>query len=148
MKTINNRLESKAEYTYSNPVKTAYQWCMEGDDAKKHKDYYAAIVSYHKAFELIDPERAKYLIAKVTSCYRRINRPQSAVDFYMKALNRFGKIAVDHVVLTSVSGAYGDLKKWDKALECANYACELNEGVITDYLEAVMGRISYNSKAH
>lgn len=126
-------------------TKSSYEWSIEGDEAKRKQDFKLAIFSYQKAYELTEPEYVRYLVAKVSSCYRKINRPQAALNFYHEARSQYGDSAIDHAVLTSIAAAYGDLKKWKEALSCANYACELNDGVITNYLDAVFGRISYNT---
>jgi len=128
-------------------TKSSYEWSVEGDEAKKKQEFKTAIFSYEKAFESTTPAEVKYLVAKVSSCYRKINRPQAALNFYHEARKQYGDDAIDHAVLTSIAGAYSDLKKWKEALAYANYACELNDGVITNYLEAVFGRISYNIRA-
>ena len=126
-------------------AKSSYDWSIEGDEAKRKQDFKSALFSYKKAYESTKPEGVRYLVAKVSSCYRKINRPQAALNFYHEARRQYGDNAIDHAVLTSIAGAYGDLKKWKEALSCANYACELNDGVITSHLDAVYGRISYNT---
>ena len=128
----------------ANAKDHSYDWNVNGDKEKKLGNYNKAINSYIKAFETVNPNGAKYIVAKISSCYRKINRPQSALNFYNQARNLYGDYVVDYVVMTTIAGAYGDLKKWSEALNYANYACELNDGVVDKYIEAVLNRITYN----
>lgn len=145
MNNLGNTAEMQVNDTVYRNVRT-YYWSMEGDNAKKNNDYYCALIHYQKAFKTATQDEVKYLLAKVTCCYRRINRPQTAIEFYNKIVKKFGKEIIDHVVLTSISGAYADLKQWEAALEVADLACSMNDGEVTNYLEAVYNRIYYNTK--
>ena len=63
-------------------AKSSYDWSIEGDEAKRKQDFKSALFSYKKAYESTKPEGVRYLVAKVSSCYRKINRPQAALNFY------------------------------------------------------------------
>lgn len=68
-----------------------------------------------------------------------------AIQFYESAVEKYGNQAEDPVVLTAISSAYGDVKKWSEARRCIKRAIELNDGVIDDYISNVIGRIKSNS---
>ena len=116
----------------------------EGDAAKGIGKYQLAIINYNRALESTDDVYAKYIVSRLSSCYRKLNQPNKALEIYHNALNQYGITINDPVVLTSVSGAYCDLKRWDEALNCANYACELDDGEINEFLDAVYNRIENN----
>lgn len=122
----------------------AWRWTQAGDSAMKRCDYEMAISIYSNAFKIDTLDGARYLLPRITSCYRKLNCPQFAISFFKKALEEHGTAVLDNVVLTSVAGAYGDLENWEEALKCANSAVKLNDGLVDEYLENVFGRIHYN----
>lgn len=122
----------------------AYRWTKIADEAMKRRDYNLAVRIYSNAFEIEEVEGARYLLPRISACYRRLKRSGAAVSFYKKALSKFGDAIIDKVVLTAISSAYGDINDWDEALRCARLAIALNDGVIDEYLDNVLGRIHYN----
>ena len=122
----------------------AWKWTQAGDKAMAKKDYKLAVFIYTNAFSIDDLNGAKYLLPRISACYRRMSCPQSAISFYKQALSKYGEAILDRVVLTAIASVYGDLENWNAALNCANKAASLNDGVVDEYLENVYGRINYN----
>ena len=56
----------------------------------------------------------------------------------------YGIDVADHVTYTVMASVHSDLNEWSQAQICADRACELNDGVIDEYLNAVYARINYN----
>ena len=122
----------------------AYRWTKAADGAMERKDYNLAVRIYSNVFAIEEAQGVKYLLPRISACYRRLKRSGAAITFYEKAVSKFGNDIIDKVVLTAISSAYGDVNNWDEALRCANRAVALNDGVIDEYLENVLGRINYN----
>lgn len=121
------------------------RWVEAGDKAMSRNDYELAVAIYSNAFTVDQIETGKYLIPRISACYRRMSRPKLAIQFYESAVEKYGNQAEDPVVLTAISSAYGDVKKWSEARRCIKRAIELNDGVIDDYISNVIGRIKSNS---
>lgn len=136
--------ESKREKSVNTEYVSAYDLVIEGDKQKSEGFYNKAILNYLKAYSKGSPEQIKYIVPRVASCYRIISQPKMALNFYRGARSMYGDIVNDHVMLTVLSSIHGDLKNWEQALYCADYACELNDGVINAYLENVYRRIDAN----
>lgn len=122
----------------------ARRWVEAGDRAFKQGKHSLAVSIFINAYAIEATEGAKYIIPRVSACYRKLGKARSAIDFYKKAVQEHGNCILDTVVLTAVSSAYGDINDWDNALDCAKRAAALNGGVIDEYLENVFGRINYN----
>lgn len=124
------------------------RWVEAGDKAMGRNDYELAVSIYSNAFTVDQIETGKYLIPRISACYRRMSCPRAAIQFYERAVEKYGNQAEDSVVLTAISSAYGDIKEWDEALRCARKAIALNDGVIDEYMSNVLGRIESNTKMH
>lgn len=124
------------------------RWVEAGDKAMSRNDYELAVSIYSNAFTVDQIETGKYLIPRISACYRRMSRPKLAIQFYESAVEKYGNQAEDPVVLTAISSAYGDINEWDEALRCARKAIALNDGVIDEYMSNVLGRIESNTKMH
>ncbi|MBQ8196488.1 MAG: hypothetical protein IJZ73_00295 [Clostridia bacterium] len=91
---------------------------------------------YHKCLEVIEYGLNKFtasfdfykmVFPIITSCYRNVNQPQKAIDFWMANKEIF-KSCLSTPLLTSLAAAYCDIKDYDKALYCANRAYAMQGG--------------------
>lgn len=125
-------------------ITSAYEYVKKGDTLKKKGIYSDAITTYMKAYGSGTPAEIKYIVPRITSCFRKIKQPRMALNFYRGAKSTYGNIVNDHVMLTVLSSIHGDLENWEQALYCADCACELNDGEINIFLENVYRRIDAN----
>ena len=63
----------------------------EGDKFKKSYTYDLAIAFYEKAVEKSDEELLKYILPRITSCYRMLKNPRKAIALFSYAKNKYGE---------------------------------------------------------
>ena len=117
----------------------------EGDKFKASFTYDAAIVFYEKAVELCDEETLKYILPRITSCYRHEKKPRKAIELFSYAKGKYGEDFITPVLLTSVAAAYCDLKEYENALRCCKWAYKRYGGDIDPSLMNVFMRIKKES---
>lgn len=117
---------------------------MRGDEEKNRWNNATAISMYKKALVTAEPTQVRYIIPRVLACYRRCNTPTLARQFFVDMKNAYGQEIMDRVSYTVMAAAFGDMNDWDEALNYANQACRLNDGIIDEFLEAVYNRIDSN----
>ena len=94
----------------------------EGDRLKESTSYSNAIYFYEKALEECDEVTYKYILPRITSCYRKCNIPRKVIDLFAETKSLFGTDFITPVLLTSVAAAYCDLKEYENALKCCRWA--------------------------
>lgn len=94
----------------------------EGDKLKESNSYSSAIGFYEKALEECDETTYKYILPRITSCYRKCNMPRKVIDLFAETKKFFGTDFITPVLLTSVAAAYCDLKEYENALRCCKWA--------------------------
>ena len=94
----------------------------EGDKLKESNSYSSAIVFYEKALGGCDETTYKYILPRITSCYRKCNMPRKVIDLFTETKEFFGTDFITPVLLTSVAAAYCDLKEYENALRCRRWA--------------------------
>ena len=116
------------------------------DGYKKSQSFTMAIKAYEKAIEKTgEVKEIKYILPRITSCYRKDNRPDDAIALYTKICSEYGYDILDSVLLTSVSAAYIDIGEYVKAKKCADRAYAMSQGNISDELKSVYARLKkYN----
>lgn len=102
----------------------------EGDRYKQMEYYRHAIAFYEKAFQSPDIEHKKYVIPRLTSCYRHADYPKKAIELFSFVERIYPKF-VDHVLLTSIAAAYCDVKDYDAASHC----CERAQALLSPWVE-------------
>ncbi|MBE6804644.1 MAG: hypothetical protein E7528_07095 [Ruminococcaceae bacterium] len=112
-----------------------------GDEFKKGDSYNWAIEIYLLANEKASKSEVSTVLPRITSCYRKMNKPKMAIDIFMIAINRHGMEYFTPFLLTSVAGAYCDLKKTKEARKCCQFACQKNNGQTNEMIENVLRRI-------
>ena len=94
----------------------------EGDKFKESTSYLSAIKFYEKALEDCDEATYKYVLPRITSCYRKCHMPRKVIELFSDTKRVFGTEFITPVLLTSVAAAYCDLKEYDNALKCCRWA--------------------------
>lgn len=136
-----DHVEVTVEVVNSN---TSKEWTIEGDNLRRKEHTAEAIWYYTRALDNADAVQRVYLIPRIMACYRRQNLPNKAKDFLLEMIYAYGIDVADHVTYTVMASVHSDLNEWSQAQICADRACELNDGVIDEYLNAVYARINYN----
>ena len=117
----------------------------EGDKLKDSYAYDYAIAFYEKAVEICDEETLKYILPRITSCYRHEKRPKKAIELFSYAKGKYGEDFITPVLLTSVAAAYCDLKEYENALRCCRWAYKHFNGDFDPNLSNVFARIKKES---
>ena len=94
----------------------------EGDKLKESSSYLSAIRFYEKALEECDEVTYKYILPRITSCYRKCNMPRKVIELFAETKSLFGTGFITPVLLTSVAAAYCDLKEYENELRCCRWA--------------------------
>lgn len=125
---------------YSTIIKIA-------DDYKRSGSFIMAIRTYEKAIEKTEKvDEIKYILPRITSCYRKNNQAHKAVELYGKICEKYGYEILNEVLLTSIAAAYCDLGQFENARKCANKAYAINNGKSSEELRLVYKRIEKNTK--
>lgn len=123
---------------------TVDELVAEGDKFKESSSYQSAISFYEKALESCDEVTYKYVLPRITSCYRKSNMPQRVVDLFTETKKIFGTDFITPVLLTSVAAAYCDLQEYENALRCCKWAYK-TFGEFNPNLSNVYARIKKES---
>ena len=115
-----------------------------GDQFKASDSTQLAVKCFEAAIKKAGQKEAKYILPRLTSCYRKLNQPQKVVFLLSFAKKTYGKSILDQVLMTSVAAAYCDLGEYENALKCCKYAVALGDGTISDALDLVYKRIKAN----
>ena len=118
----------------------------EGDKYKEDESYLLAIRFYEQALEICDNKTFKYILPRISSCYRKSNNPQKAIDLFAETKRLFGVEMLTPVLLTTAAAAYCDLNEIDNAKKCANRAYALCNGNCSQELISVFARIKKEQK--
>ena len=117
----------------------------EGDKLKESFTYDCAIAFYEKAINLCDEETLKYILPRITSCYRAERRPKKAIELFAYAKEKYGEEFITPVLLTSVAAAYCDVKEYENALRCCRWAYKRFGAEFDPNLSNVFARIKKES---
>ena len=101
---------------------TVDELVAEGDKFKESTSYTSAIKFYEKALEDCDEVTYKYILPRITSCYRKNHMPRKVIDLFAETKRKFGTDFITPVLLTSVAAAYCDLQEYENALRCCRWA--------------------------
>ena len=122
-----------------------YDLISEGDKFKESYTYDYAIAFYERAIELCDEETLKYILPRITSCYRHEKRPGKAIELFTEAKGKYGEEFITPVLLTSVAAAYCDLREYENAMRCCKWAYKRYGGDCDPSLSNVYARIKKES---
>ena len=92
-------------------------------------------------------EYYKVVFPIITSCYRALNQPQKAIDFWMENKKIFST-CLSVPLLTSLAAAYCDVGDYVLAKKCADRAYAIQGGSLNyqSELSLVYGRIKKETK--
>ena len=141
LQNIRNHMDLKTR-DYSNY--SIDELLAEGDKLKESNSYSSAIGFYEKALEECDETTYKYILPRITSCYRKCNMPRKVIDLFAETKKFFSTDFITPVLLTSVAAAYCDLKEYENALRCCKWAYK-TFGEFNPNLSNVYARIKKES---
>lgn len=142
-------LQNKLNSTYNESINynnMNYLRIIEiADGFKKSNSFIMAIKTYEKAMEKTNKvEHIKYILPRITSCYRKNNQASKAIELYTKVCKMYGYDILNEVLLTSIAAAYCDLEQFDNAKKCADRAYAIAKGNYSEELKLVYKRINKN----
>ena len=126
---IQNKLNSVYNQSINYDILN-YSTIIEiADGFKKSNSFIMAINTYEKAIEKTEKvDDIKYILPRITSCYRRNNQEYKAIELYKKICQKYGYEILNEVLLTSIAAAYCDLGEFENARKCANKAYAIAGG--------------------
>lgn len=113
----------------------------DADKLKEGTSYDLAITMYEQASKTADQKTLAYILPRLTSCYRKANRPDKAIVLLTFANHKYGPSMLTPTLLTSAAAAYCDMDEYDKALACCKRAQAKMQGAVTSELKMVYNRI-------
>ena len=135
-----NETMNYEEMNYYSIIKIA-------DDFKKSNSFSMAIKTYEKALDKTNKvENIKYILQRITSCYRKNKQAHKAIELYTKICKEYGYGILNEVLLTSIAAAYCDLGEYENAKKCANKAYAITNGKCSEELKLVYQRMEKNKK--
>ena len=119
---------------------------IQADKFKASSSYDLAIRFYEYASKEADKNTLAHIMPKLTSCYRKNNRPDKAIWLLTFANHKYGPSIVTPALLTSAAAAYCDLRDYKRAIRCCERAKTNLNGHITEELRMVYKRIQSEMK--
>lgn len=117
----------------------------EADSFKESSSYLLAISYYEAAIRKATANDIKYILPRVTSCYRRSKQPQKAIKVFSEVKNQYGAGFFSPALLTSAAAAFCDMGEYEKAKKCCDRAFAMSGGRASGELHAVYSRIRKES---
>lgn len=140
-------LQLKLNSVYNNSINkkimTYTQLIKLGDKYKNSGSYTLAIEAYEKALsKKINNDNIRYILPRITSCYRKSNQARKAVELYSNVCKKYGYDILNVPLLASVAAAYCDLGEYYSAKKCVNKALKLLQGECPDELKSLIIKIN------
>ncbi len=113
-------------------------------EADKYKDagtVHLAIKYYEIALETHTVKVHKYVLPKLTSCYRTQGQPEKAIELFEHARTQYGQGLISAPLCTSIAAAYCDIHDYVSAKRFADTAFAIDGGKASGELSSVYGRI-------
>ena len=142
-------LQDKLNKLYNNSINydtmDYYEIIKIADGFKKTNSFTMAITTYEIALEKTNKKyEIKYILPRITSCYRMNHQPNKAIELYSRICKNHGYEILNSVLLTSIAAAYCDLGQFDNAKKCADRAYAISNGKADEELKLVYKRINQN----
>ena len=112
-----------------------------GADFKETQSLALAERCFRKAAEKATVSQIGRILPSLTSIYRQIGKPQSAIDLLTYASKKHGGSVISAALMTSAAAAYCDLKQYKLAKKACDRAFAIGGGKASGELTAVYGRI-------
>ena len=113
----------------------------EGDKYKEAGMIHLAIKYYETALETHTVEVHKFVLPKLTSCYRAQGQAKKAIELFEYAHSQYGERLISAPLCTSAAAAYCDVRDYEAAKKCADKAYAMSGGRASGELASVYGRI-------
>ena len=140
--SLQSTLDALFEEQRNLDVFTLEELIAEGDRFKGAESYHLAIKYYATVLEETqDVNTYRYVLPRLTSCYRAQGRATEAVGLYERLNQQYGGKLHSPALCTSIAAAYCDIKDYKKATDCADKAYAMSGGKAAGELAAVYGRI-------
>lgn len=136
-KTLDNQFAKQQ----SKDNLTVEQLIAEGDRYKEAGTTHLAIQYYEEALKTKTVSNHKFVLPKLTSCYRMQGQAKKAIEIYESAKATYGEKLMSSPLCTSVAAAYCDIRDYDSAKKCADKAFAMSGGNASGELASVYGRI-------
>ena len=120
---------------------TVEELIAEADKLKEARSVHLAIKLYETALETQTVEVHRFVLPKLTSCYRAQGRPQKAIELFEKSKSQYGERLLSPPLCTSAAAAYCDIQDYISAKDCADKAYAMGGGKASGELKGVYGRI-------
>ena len=117
-----------------------------GDQCKETGSVFLAIQLYEKALQRGTEAEVRAALPRLTSASRKQGLPQKAIDCAVAVCQRFGRVILSGITLTSLAAAYCDLGDWIRAKKCADRAYAAGAKTSAGELHAVYERIRLNTE--
>jgi tetratricopeptide (TPR) repeat protein len=111
------------------------------DNAKQSENIGMALKYYETLTLDASKEQMKFLLPRLTSCYRKQNRPQKAIGTALAYFKKYGKGIASSPVYVSLAAAFCDIDDWETAKIYADRANKCCNSKNMDELMAVYARI-------
>lgn len=134
---LNSLFAASLDLSGMNPWKLI----EEGDKYKEDESYILAIRFYEEAIETCDAKTLKYILPRISSCYRKAKSPQKAINLFAETKSKYGVEMLTPVLLTTAAAAYCDMLEYEKAKICAEKAKKALRGEFSIELNLVETRI-------
>ena len=113
----------------------------EADKFKEAGSVHLAIKYYETALETHTVEVHRFVLPKLTSCYRAQGQATKAIELYENARSQYGERLMSPPLCTSAAAAYCDIRDYVSAKRCADKAFAMGGGKASGELASVYGRI-------
>ena len=113
----------------------------EADKLKEAGSIHLAIKYYATALDKDNENVHKFVLPKLTSCYRAQGQAAKAIEVFEHARLQYGEDLMSSPLCTSVAAAYCDIKDYDSAKRFADKAYAISGGKASGELASVYGRI-------
>jgi len=113
----------------------------EADRFKESSSYDLAIKYYEEAIRKGSQSDIRYILPRITSCYRLSKQPQKAIALFSEIKRKYGAGFFSPALLTSAAAAYCDMNKYTEAKKCIDRAYAMSGGKSSPEMNAVYGRL-------
>ena len=113
----------------------------EGDRYKGAGTTHLAIQYYEKAMETNTVDIYRYILPRLTSCYRIQGQAKKAIEVFELAKGKLGNRLLSSPLCTSIAAAYCDICDYETAKKYADKAYAIGGGKASGELASVYGRI-------
>lgn len=138
-------LQRKLNKAYSESINVAHvsyeDLIKEADRFKESSSYKLAIDYYEEALKKATSSDVRYILPRITSCYRHTGQPQKAIEVCSEAKREYGSGFLSAPLLTSMAAAYCDMHKYVEAKKCCDRAYAISGGNASGELRSVYGRL-------